>query len=74
MSGIMKAGLRVLFGLLFIGTSLVGVLFLAVVGWFWAAMPDLCGNEMLAEYSSPKGTEDGFPDGAVGGVPTTARR
>lgn len=53
--GIMKAALLILFRVLLIIGGVLTVLVVAAVGLFWFFVPDMCGNELIAEFPSPEG-------------------
>jgi hypothetical protein len=51
----MKAALRVLFRVLLIAGGVLAVLVIAAIGLLWFFVPDMCGNEIIAEFPSPQG-------------------
>jgi hypothetical protein len=51
----MKAALRVLFRVFLIIGGVLAFLVIAAIGLFWFSVPDMCGNEILAEFPSPQG-------------------
>jgi len=52
----MTAALRVLFRVLLVVGGVLAVMIIAVIGLFWFYMPDMCGNEIIAQFPSPQGT------------------
>lgn len=49
----MNTAFLTLLRILLVGAGAVGFLFVGVVAAFWYFAPDLCGNEVIAEYPSP---------------------
>lgn len=50
---VMKAALRTLVKITLIEGGTIVPLLVVVIGTFWFFAPDMCGNEILAEYPSP---------------------
>jgi hypothetical protein len=51
--GDMKAVLRIILRIMLVGAVTLVLLFVGGIAAFWYLVPDLCGNEVIAEYPSP---------------------